>query len=58
MSFEIGSCNRHEPPHPFIAPRAFDSITAASEYAEDLVAEMEEDDIEWEVIDEDGAVLE
>ena len=57
-SAQRGSCDRHEPPHPFIAPRTFESIRAANEYGEELVAEMEDDDLEWEVIDEDDTVVE
>ena len=57
-SFDIGSCDRHDPPHPFIPPRTFESVRAAKEYGEELVAEMEDDDLEWEVIDEDDVVVE
>ena len=53
MSFERGSCE-HEPSHPFILQGTFDSIRAANDAGGEFIAEVNDDGVEWEVLDSAG----
>lgn len=52
-SFEEGTC-RHVPPHPFMLPESFDSIRAANDKDGEFVAHVNDDKVEWEVLDSAG----
>ena len=54
-SFEMGTCE-HSPKHPFMLTEKFESLTEANFHGEIIVAKFKNDEIEWEVLDETGAV--
>jgi hypothetical protein len=55
-SWETGTC-QHVPPHPFVVPGSFESIRAANDRGGEIVAKIKEENIEWEVIDENGVLV-
>ena len=55
-SYEIGSCE-HKPPHPLVLSQTFPSIRAANDRGGETVGERHDDDLEWEVIDQQGEVV-
>ena len=55
-SWETGTC-QHVPPHPFVVPGSFESIRAANDRGGEIVAKIKEENIEWEIIDENGELV-
>ena len=52
-SFQGGTCD-HEPSHPFTLSGSFESIRAANDAGGEFVAEINDDEVEWEVLDASG----
>jgi hypothetical protein len=55
-SWETGTC-QHLPSHPFVVPDSFDSIRAANDRGGEIVAKFNDEEIEWEVIDQNGELV-
>jgi hypothetical protein len=55
-SFETGSC-LCIPPHPYLLEGSFSSIRAANDRGDKAIGVNRDDDVEWEVIDEEGEVI-
>ena len=55
-SWETGAC-KHVPPHPFTVPTTIKSIRAANDHGGEVVAQLNDEEVEWEVINENGEVV-
>ena len=55
-SWEMGIC-KHVPPHPFTVSTTFKSIRAAHDHGGEVVAQLNDEEVEWEVINEKGEVV-
>jgi len=55
-SWETGTCE-HVPAHPFTVPITFESIRAANDGGGEMVASLKDEEIEWEVVDENGELV-
>ena len=52
-SWRSGSC-AHDPSHPLVLSQPFRSIRSANDHGDQVVAELQDETIEWEVLDASG----
>ncbi len=45
------------PSHSFVVPDSFDSIRAANDCGGEMVVKLNDEEIEWEVIDQNGELV-
>ena len=55
-SYETGTCN-HIPSHPVVLPEPFESIRVANDRGWEVVADQQDGEIEWEVLNERGKTV-
>jgi hypothetical protein len=55
-SYETGTCE-HDPVHPFVVPGTFESIRVANDRGDEIVSQLRDEEIEWEVFDQTGEVV-
>jgi hypothetical protein len=52
-----GRVCQHEPTHPFTLPEEFSSLRIANDRGDEFTAALEDDEVEWEVIDTAGNLV-